>query len=326
MSEKKFKLPNPWLLSSIALILIFAGFIAYDKSTTFRSNINFLLGVQETAVPEGEPKQVNLTVLTDKFFVNPPYNLDEKVTQLKDELESELVVKTVDLNDDEGKKLIADYSLNTLPVLIFDENFGKTSFYEQVSPYFSAEKNHYLLRLQPYKFLKLPAVGDGQVKGVTSDSAKVTIIEYSSFTCPYCEQMAPVFDEVLKAYPNSVRFVYKHFDRGGLDPMLENASECAGEQGKFWEFHDFIFAKRQDLVSGDTEKLVKDEAKTLGLDTTKFDTCFDNNSYADKIANQTNEAYSFTVNGTPGIFVNNEFIGGAVDFESLKKVIDTFNP
>jgi protein-disulfide isomerase len=326
MSEKKIKLPSPWLLSSIALILILAGFIVYDKSTTFRSNINFLLGVQETAIPEGEPKQVNLTVLTDKFLSNPPYDLDEKVTQLKDELESELVVKTVDLNDEEGKKLITDYGLNTLPVLIFDENFGKTSFYEQFTTYFSAEKNHYILKLEPFKYLSLPQVGDGWVKGNTADTAKITIIEYSSFTCPYCEVMSPVFEQALKEYPDKIRFVYKHFNRGGLDPMLENASECAGEQEKFWEFHDYIFANIQDLVSGNTEKLIKAEAKTLGLDTTKFDTCIDNNSYANKIADQTNEAYSFTVNGTPGIFVNDVFIGGAVDFDSLKQVIDTFNP
>jgi len=328
MPIKKFKLPNPWLLTSIALVLIFAGLICYDKSPTLRGNINFLLGLKENSneeqIPEGEPKEVNLTVLTDKFFTNPPYVIEEKVTQLKGEMESELKVTTVDINDEEGKKLVSDYGLKSVPVLIFDENFGKTGFYKDASPYFSAEKNHYLLRLQPFKFLELPPVGDAWAKG--NNNAKITIIEYSSFTCPYCTQMAPLFDQALKEYPDKIKFVYKNFDRGGLDPLVENAAECAGEQNKFWEMHDYIFENQKALVSGETEQMFKDEAKALGLDTAKFDECVSTGKYSQKIQDQTNEAFTFTVSGTPGIFVNDVFIGGAVDYATLKSVIDSFNP
>jgi len=324
MPLKKLKLPNPWILTSIALILIFAGLICYDKSPTFRGNINYLLGVKEEQIPEGEPKQVNLIVLNDKFFTNPPYDLDEKVAQVKNELESELVIKNVDINDEEGKKLIADYNLKSVPVLIFDENFGKTSFYKDASPYFSAENNNYLLRLQPFKFLQLPQAGDAWVKG--NNNAKITIIEYSSFTCPYCTQMVPVFDQALKEYPDKLKFVYKNFNRGGLDPLVENAAECAGEQNKFWEMHDYIFENQKALVSGETEQMLKDAAKTLALDSAKFDECVSSEKYLEKIDAQTNEAFTFSVSGTPGIFVNDTFIGGAVDYDSLKQVIDSFNP
>jgi predicted DsbA family dithiol-disulfide isomerase len=324
MPLKKLKLPNPWILTSIALILIFAGLICYDKSPTFRGNINYLLGLKEEQIPEGEPKQVNLIVLNDKFFANPPYDLDEKVTQVKNELESELIIKNVDINDEEGKKLIADYNLKSVPVLIFDENFGKTGFYKDASPYFSAENNNYLLRLQPFKFLQLPQAGDAWAKG--NNNAKITIIEYSSFTCPYCTQMGPVFDQALKEYPDKIKFVYKNFNRGGLDPLVENAAECAGEQNKFWEMHDYIFENQKALVSGETEQMLKDQAKTLGLDSAKFDECIASEKYLVKIDAQTNEAFTFSVSGTPGIFVNDVFIGGAVDYETLKQVIDSFNP
>ena len=326
MKEKKLKLPSPWLLASVVLILVLAGLLFYDKSPTFRNNINYLLGLKEAQIPEGEPKEVNLTILTDKLFTNPPYDVNESIEKLKEEITSKLNIKTVDINDEEGKQLISDYTLTTVPVLIFDENFGKTSIYKETAPYFSAEKNHYLLKLDPIKFLSLPQVGDGWVKGNTTDMAKVTIIEYSSFTCPYCEVMNPVFEQALKEYPDKIRFVYKHFNRGGLDAVIENASECAGEQGKFWEMHDYIFENRAALVKNAPEEMLNKEAETLGLDTVKFGTCVTENKYLDKIEGQTQEAYKFAVSGTPGIFVNDKFLGGATDYDTLKSVIDSFNP
>jgi protein-disulfide isomerase len=138
--------------------------------------------------------------------------------------------------------------------------------------------------------------------------------------------MGPVFDQALKEYPDKIKFVYKNFNRGGLDPLVENAAECAGEQNKFWEMHDYIFENQKALVSGETEQMLKDQAKTLGLDSAKFDECIASEKYLGKIDAQTNEAFTFSVSGTPGIFVNDVFIGGAVDYETLKQVIDSFNP
>ncbi|MBN1494304.1 thioredoxin domain-containing protein [Candidatus Peregrinibacteria bacterium] len=325
MKEKKIRLPGPWMLASFALLLILAGLLFYDKSPTFRNNINYLLGLTEVQIPEGEPREVNLVILTDKFFVNPPYDVDDSIDKLKEEIISKLNVKTVDINDDEGKQLIEEYNITTIPVFIFDESFGKTSIYKEAAPYFTAEKNHFLLKLDPFKFLVLPEAGDGWVREET-DMAKVTIIEYSSFTCPYCEIMRPVFDQALQEYPGKIKLVYKHFNRGGLDPLIENASECAGEQGKFWEMHDYIYSNRTELVKNNPEELFLDEAENLGLDTAQFEICVKENKYLDKIEKQTQEAYSFAVSGTPGIFVNDVFIGGAVDYNTLKKVIDSFNP
>jgi len=324
MKLKKLKLPDPWLLTSIVLILIFAGFIAYDKSPIFRGNINLILGLKEEQIPEGEPKEVGLVLLTDKFLTDPSYDVDEQITKMRDEMESELKLTTVDINDEEGKKLISDYDLKSVPVLIFDENFGKTSFYKEVSPYFSAENNHYILRLQPFKFLELPKTEDAWVKG--GDNSKVSILVYSSFTCPYSARMAPIFDQALEEYQDKIKLAYKNFNRGGLDPLIENAAECAGEQGKFWEMHDYIYANQKQITSGETLQLLKDQAKTIGLESAKFDDCVSTEKYLDKIEAQTSEAFKFTVSGTPGIFVNDIFIGGAVDLETLKSAIDSFNP
>jgi len=334
MSDKKLKLPNPWLLASIALVLIFAAFITYDKSPTFRTNINFLLGLTEKtqdektepAAVEQKKFKVNLTVLTDKSVANPAYNIEEKTTQMKEDIDADLTINIVDIKDDAGKKLIADYSFKTVPVLIFDSEFAKTQFYKEVAPYFSAENGNYILKLQPITFLTIPEAGDGQAKGVTTGTPKITIIEYSSFTCPYCAQMSPVFEQALKEYPDKLKFVYKNFDRRGNDPLVENAAECAGEQGKFWEMHDYIFDNQKTLNGADAADLLKKEAETLKLDTAKFNTCVDENKFIDKINKQTDEAYSFAVSGTPGIFVNDQFIGGAIDYTNLKSVIDSFNP
>jgi protein-disulfide isomerase len=136
--------------------------------------------------------------------------------------------------------------------------------------------------------------------------------------------MKDVISQALNDYPAKVQFVYKHFNRGGIDILLGNAAECAGEEGKFWEMHDYIFDNLSEL---DLETLAEDftnKAVELGIDSESYITCMQEERYTDKIESHTNEGYSFAVSGTPALFVNDIFIGGAVPYERLKEAIDQF--
>lgn len=148
-----------------------------------------------------------------------------------------------------------------------------------------------------------------------TEDAKVTIVEYSSFSCGYCNRARGTIDQILETYPDDVKFVYKHFNRGGTDSQTAQATECAGEQDKFWEMHDIIFDKGS---SGD----LKQYAKDIGLDTDSFNQCLDSGKYSSKVAEDTSEARSLGIGGTPGFIINGQLVSGAQPFENFKAVID----
>jgi protein-disulfide isomerase len=328
MPTKKKKMPrriNPWLPLTIILIIIFAGFIFYDKSPTFHKNINWVFGIEE--VETTKTPLVTLIALTDTSIENPSYDLQEKIDGLKEDLEGEanLNIIIMDVNDNKGKELAEKLNLKTIPVFLFDEPLTETLLYKELAGFFVQEDKYYMLQLLPYDYLSLPETGDGHVKGVTGDMAPIKIIGYNSFSCPYCALMKNVFYQALDEYPGKIQYVYKHYNRGGIDPLLAHASECAAEQGKFWEMHDYIFEHLDDLKEGDTKATITNFAVQIELNSDTFDTCMLEERYNEKISNHTQEAFSYAINGTPGIFINDIFIGGATSYENLKSIIDSFN-
>lgn len=155
-------------------------------------------------------------------------------------------------------------------------------------------------------------------------NAKVTMIEYSDFECPFCGRM---FVETLPKLKENfiksgkVKFVYRHFPLSSIHQNAQKAaeaSECAGEQGKFWEYHDVIF-QRQSAMGLDNFKLW---AKELGLNSDQFNSCLDNGKYADRVGVDYNEGLKLGVNGTPATFVNGKLISGAAPYADFEKVIN----
>jgi len=152
--------------------------------------------------------------------------------------------------------------------------------------------------------------------------AKVTLIEYSDFECPYCARHFDTVEQIKKAYPKDVRIVFRHFPLS-FHPEAQKAaeaSECAGVQGKFWEMHDKIFQANKDKKM--SVATWKQTAKDLGLDTAKFDKCLDSGEMAKRIATDQSEGSSAGVGGTPATFVNGELVEGALPFDSFKTKIE----
>jgi len=167
---------------------------------------------------------------------------------------------------------------------------------------------------------KLNSVLD-QAYSTGPKNAKVTLIEVSDFQCPYCERHVPTMEQIMKDYAGKVRRVWINFPLTSIHPYAmkaAEASECAGEQGKFWEMHGKIFANQSAITVDD----LKGYASDLGLDTSKFDSCLDDSKYASKIQEQMAAAQAAGVTGTPGTFVNGELVKGAYPFDTFKQLID----
>ncbi|PIT93637.1 hypothetical protein COU00_03360 [Candidatus Falkowbacteria bacterium CG10_big_fil_rev_8_21_14_0_10_43_11] len=175
---------------------------------------------------------------------------------------------------------------------------------------------------QPPAAGSVPEVsGDDNVRG--EKNAAVTVIEYSDFQCPYCSRHNGTMEQIYNEYKDKVLFVYRHFPLNSIHPEAQKAaeaSECAAEQGKFWEMHDKIFA--DNAAQKMSVEQWKKEATDLGLNAKKFNDCLDNGQYAGKIAQEQNDGGAAGVQGTPVTFINGELISGAVPYEQIKAAIE----
>ena len=153
-------------------------------------------------------------------------------------------------------------------------------------------------------------------------NAPVTLVEFSDFECPFCERHYPTMNQIIGNYKGKVRLVYKHFPLS-FHPNAQKAaesSECAGEQGKFWEYHDKLFENQPGGFS--TDKF-KQWAVELKLNAKKFNDCFDSGKYASKVQADSQEGAQKGVNGTPATFINGQLVSGAVPYEQFKQIIDS---
>src|SRR6202050_3162603 len=151
-------------------------------------------------------------------------------------------------------------------------------------------------------------------------SAPVTIVEFSDFQCPFCGRAEPTLKQVREKYGDKVRLVYMDFPLSIHDHSIDAASagRCAGEQGKFWEFHDAMFADQSKLKPDD----LKADAKKLGLDTAKFDQCFDSGKFKPAIESDMAQGHDLGIDGTPAFYVNGRPLSGAQPFQRFQETID----
>jgi protein-disulfide isomerase len=150
-------------------------------------------------------------------------------------------------------------------------------------------------------------------------NAPVTIVAFSDYECPFCKRAESTVDQVMKTYGDKVRIVHRDFPLP-IHAHARQASEaanCANAQGKFWEYHDKLFAA--DDLSDDKLKTL---AGDLGLDRAKFDECFDKQQFKKAIDQDIADGTVAGVSGTPAFFINGHLLSGAQPFEKFKEVID----
>ena len=154
-----------------------------------------------------------------------------------------------------------------------------------------------------------------------AESASVTIIEYSDYGCPSCQAWhnSGVLDRIRQTYGDKVRFVWKDFPviTAG-SPKAAEAAQCAFDQGKFWEYHDLLYAKSPAIGVND----LKAYASQLGLELNKFNNCLDSGQNIPKVDQSTNEGHRYGFNGAPAFVVNDQKLIGPPSFETLQSIID----
>lgn len=164
-------------------------------------------------------------------------------------------------------------------------------------------------------------LGDSPFWGAAD--AKVTVVEFSDFQCPYCgDFFTRTYPLLKKNYGDKVRFVFKHFPLTDIHPYAMGASlaaECAREQNKFWEYHDQLFANQADLSR---DALIKYATVAGVSDSTKFSQCLDTQKYQSRVVADMNAGQNYSVGGTPTFFINGAFFDGDRPYQQFVNAIE----
>src|SRR6266542_3113659 len=146
-------------------------------------------------------------------------------------------------------------------------------------------------------------------------------IEVSDFHCPFCRPVIPSLAQLESRYGEKIKLVFRDFPIENLHPGATKAHEaarCANEQGKFWAYHDKLFASPPKS----SPEIFKGLAKEVGLDMTGFETCFDSGKYQAAVKKDIEDGNRLGVTGTPAFFINGRIVSGAQPLEAFARIID----
>jgi protein-disulfide isomerase len=169
---------------------------------------------------------------------------------------------------------------------------------------------------------------EDHIRGVSN--AKVTIIEYSDLECPFCKRFHPTMQKIVDEYPNDVRWVYRHFPLEMLHSKAKKeaeATECAGEQGKFWEMLDKIFVATPSNNGLNIDDLPKLAREAGVIDIKRFESCLESQKYAERVEEDLADAEAAGGRGTPySVIIDSsgqkQPLSGAQPYESVKQAVE----
>lgn len=316
------------ILGGLFLGSLFVDFLQLITGEGFSSwatrTHNVLAVADKTWVGYSDPK-VELQVIsdTDCRACDP----DEALLWLRRVVPT-LEATKIDINDDLGRRLTERLGIVTLPAFIFSKDILLTNFYSQASSLFRGKDGSYFfdmskIGLPAGRYLRLPQVEENDIVSGPKD-AKVTIVEFSDFECPYCQTFHRNLQLAVAGYTDRVRLVFKNlplsFHTQAGNAAL--AAECANNQGKFDIYADYLFSKQTEWSKTLGLQKFKDYAWRLKLDNHAFASCLSNGTYLDKIAQDKAEAVTLQINATPATFINDTFIDGTVSVDDLKRIIE----
>lgn len=152
--------------------------------------------------------------------------------------------------------------------------------------------------------------------------AKVTLVEFTDYQCPFCRRhFNETYQRLIAAYEGRIRYVVLNFPIARIHPLAPKAAEaaeCAHEQGKFWEYHDALFVHADALG---VESLKK-HAMDVGLDRGRFEHCLDSGAKTDVVRKDMEDGRRYGVSATPTFFINGEKVTGAKPFEVFRGIIE----
>ena len=274
--------------------------------------------------------------------------LEKRVTQLIADKTSDLKRQTLESMTDDyligqaaahDKLSVPDYLKKNSPgrnavtdvqaKAFYDKNKGAgTAPFDQIKLNLMQMMNHQALleRLrkdQPVKILLEPkrvVVDSSGHPALGAKDAPVTIVEFTDFQCPFCKASEATLKQLRDKYGDKIRLVHMDFPLPFHSHSLDaaKAARCANDQGKFWQFHDSLFANQGKLAPAD----LKATAKTLGMNSTQFDACFDKAEYDSQIKADQATGEKVGVDGTPAFFIDGRPLTGAQPAPKFEELID----
>ena len=175
-------------------------------------------------------------------------------------------------------------------------------------------------------YLKPPSVYRAEVAFAGApvrgaEKAAVTVVKFEDYQCPYCKTVQPTFLELLKRYDGKVKLIHKDLPLEEIHPQARAAAEaarCAGDQGKFWNYHDQLYAQAPKLSADD----LKSAAKEVGLNLASFEQCFTSGKFKAAVQKDLNDGANLGLTGTPAFFINGREISGSQPIEAFAAIID----
>jgi protein-disulfide isomerase len=196
------------------------------------------------------------------------------------------------------------------------ENQARMKFYRAGIEALRRKSNVVVSLVAPAFGLEL-VDGGSPVKGAAK--APVTIVEFSDFECPFCQQVQETLKQIVERYPDEVRLVFKHLPSEGHRNSLPaaRAAYCAGEQDRFWQFHDGLFATR-----GLSAAVFDDIAARVGLGREKFQICLTSERPRSAIVKDIETARRYRIDSTPSFLINGRLVKGALSFTDFQNLIE----
>jgi hypothetical protein len=247
---------------------------------------------------------------------------------LEEFLSKKVMGGEVKVSDDKIKKFVAE---KHIPQAQADNPQIK----ERIVAYIQSQDRQALLEAHLIKLTKMTPVevyfnkpkmmakvDAGSAPFFGKKDAKVTIVEFSDFQCPYCSKGADIVGQLKKKYGSKIKFAFRHLPLP-MHPNAKPAAEaamCVNEQStdRFWSFHDLMFKNQDKLDSANLEKFVKD----VGADPKKFDECVKSKKYVEYVQKDMEYGDKLGVKSTPTFFINGQLLSGAVPFENFAEIID----
>jgi protein-disulfide isomerase len=173
------------------------------------------------------------------------------------------------------------------------------------------------------KVYNIPSAGHFPVKG--NPTAKVTILQFSDFQCPFCSRVEPTVKQVMDTYGSKIKIVWRNYPlpfHQNAMPAAEAAEEvfAQGGEGKFWQYHDLLFANQQALTRADLEKYAE---QIGGINMAKFKAALDTHKNKATVQADIDAVEKSGARiGTPSFFINGKLLQGAQPFDAFKTAID----
>lgn len=269
----------------------------YQLYTSQRKALDQLVDDELLSLAAGRQKMA-----VDKFLDTVVYK------DIKDPTEDQLQVYYEGLDSEEPYAAVRDKVLDHLREL--RRGKARAAYLKDLR----AQANLRVLLAPPVAEVNLEGA---YVKG--SKNAPVVLVEFADYECPYCQKVNPLLQKLKDEYGDKLAIVYKDFPLP-MHRRAQKAAEagrCAGEQGKFWEYHDVLYYSKQTEIND-----LKKHAQVLKLDEEKFNKCLDGGVEAAAVKKDLEEGMKLALPGTPSYFVNNHFFHGAVEYPALREIVE----